>query len=139
MPELLDIKETVPVDITGRLLSGEPVYYYSVGKSGCLGLGGKEWFALTNRRVLMTTRKGGFLGMGGSSGTIDIPLEHVSAVASTVVKGCLGSSGAIEIGSTGGAANRAIVRNRQEADIGTTYVQQALQDFRQQQQGPQRL
>lgn len=132
MPELTDIRAQVPEDITRRLLSDEPIYYYSAGSGGCLGLGGKEWFALTNRRVLMTTREPGFLGIGGSSGTIDIPLEHVASVSSTVVKGCLSTSGALVVTSTGGTQNRAIVRDRADADLGTTYVQQALQDFRQQ-------
>ncbi len=137
MPELTDIRENVPADIANRLLSGEPVFYYSSGSGGCLGMGGKEWFALTNRRVLMTTRESGMFGFGGSSGTIDIPLEHIASVSSTVVKGCLGSAGALEISSTGATKNRAVVRDRQQADIGTTYVQQALQDFRQQQSRPQ--
>jgi hypothetical protein len=134
MPELIDIRDTVPADITNRLLTNEPIFYYSAGGGGCFGMGPKEWFALTNRRVLMTTAERGMFGIGGSTGTIDIPLEHVASVSSTVVKGCLSSAGAIEIASTGATRNRAIVKDRQQADIGTTYVQQALQEFRQQQQ-----
>ncbi len=133
MPELTDIRQNVPADITNRLLNDEPVFYYSSGSGGCLGMGGKEWFALTNRRVLMTNSESGFLGMRKSSGTTDIPLEHVAAVSSTVVKGCLSTSGAMVVTSTGGTQNRAIVSSRQDADIGSTYVQQALQDLRQRQ------
>jgi hypothetical protein len=136
MPELIDIQEQVPTTITSRLLAGEPVYYYSAGSGGCLpGMGPKEWFALTNRRVLMTRSESGMLGMRKMTGTIDIPLEHVSSVGSVVVKGCLGTSGAILVQSTGAAENRAIVRNRQDADLGTSYVQQTLHEFRQNQQG----
>ena len=138
MPELQDIRTQVPEDIARRLLGDEPVFYYSVGSGGCLGLGGKEWFALTDRRVLMTTRDPGCLGtgIGGSSGTIDIPLQQIASVSSTVVKGCLSTNGALVVSSTGGTSNRAVVRSREDADLGSTYVQQVLNDYR---QGQQRL
>jgi hypothetical protein len=72
MPDLIDIRDQMPADITRRLLTEEPAYYYAVG-SGCLGMGGKEWFALTDRRVLMTTKEGGAVWEGRSPAPLIFP------------------------------------------------------------------
>src|SRR4051812_25947765 len=96
MQELSNIRTQVPEDIARRLLPDEPVYYYSTA-SGCLGMGGKEWFALTNPGVLMTTAATGCLGMRKVSGTMDIPLEHIASVSSGTEKGCLASGGPLSL------------------------------------------
>jgi hypothetical protein len=118
--ELVDIRDRLPADVAGRLLSGEPVFFYAVGSGGCLS-GGKEWFALTDRRVLMTTKD------NQSRGTVDIPIEHVAAVSSFVEAGCLsGKRGAIVVTSSGGNASRAVVGGVEVADRGTALVQLVL-------------
>ena len=129
-PEIPDIRSQVPADITNRLLPGEPVYYYATG-SGCMGMGGKEWFALTDRRILMTTREESCLGMTKTTGSIDIGLDQIASVQSAVEKGCLSSGGAVVVTSTGATTGRAMVGTREEADRATGTVQRVLAEYRQ--------
>lgn len=120
MPELLDIRDALPSQIIDRLLVGEPAYFYSVGKGGCLS-GEKEWFSLTDRRVLMTTKE------DNRRGTVDIPVEQIASVSSVVETGCLsGGRGVLVVTSTGGTHNQAVVASTDEADRGTAFVQEVL-------------
>lgn len=119
-----DIRETVPPNILGIVQQDERVYFYGSG-SGCLG-GGSSYVLVTNERVVGSAIKpGGCLG-GGSTGTVSLPLEHISSVQTSTTGGCLsiGSTQTVVV-SSGTASN---VFSTNDAQQAANIIQQAMRE-----------
>jgi hypothetical protein len=124
---LEDIRTTLPAEIVNMLVADEKVYYYGTG-SGCLGLGPKSYIVVTDSRVLGSAiQPGGCIG-GGSTATVDIPLEHVSSTKTGTTGGCFGLFGTqtVEVAS-GTATNAFSTPNVQQA---ATVIQHALRELK---------
>ena len=120
MEEPANIRAELPEEVASRLLPDEPAYFYAVWTGGCLS-GEKEWFALTDRRVLMTTKE------DNRRGTVDIPIEQIASVSSFIEKSCWSAEkGAIVVSATGGTTSRVVVGSTENADRGTGLVQVVL-------------
>ena len=121
---LNDLRGTVPANIQGIIQPEERVYFYGSG-AGCAG-GGSSYVLVTNERVMGSAVKpGGCMG-GTTTGTVSLPLEHISSVQTATNGGCLGI-GATQtvIVSSGTASNVFSTTNAQQA---ASVIQQAMRE-----------
>lgn len=121
---LPDISGSVPANIQGLIQPEERVYFYGSG-AGCTG-GGASYVIVTNERVIGSAVKpGGCMG-GATTGTVSLPLEHISSVRTATNGGCLGI-GATQtvIVSSGTASNVFSTTNAQQA---ANVIQQAMRE-----------
>jgi hypothetical protein len=121
---LEDVRQSVPENVLHLVELDEKVYYYGSG-SGCLG-GGSSYVLVTNERVVGSAiTPGGCLG-GSKTGTVSLPLEHISSVETSTSGGCLGI-GATQtvVVSSGTAENVFSTGNVQEA---ASIIQQAMRE-----------
>ena len=126
--ETQDIRATIPSDIRNRLLPDEKVLYYASG-GGCLR-GPRTYFLITDNRAMLTAvRKGGCLGIGASTGALDIPLEHITSVG-TETSGCLFTRSGVVSVSSGTASERVILTTPKSAEEASITLQKILRERR---------
>jgi hypothetical protein len=113
------------------LADGERVYYYCTSK-GCLGLK-KTFFVITDSRVICSvTEKSGCLGLLGlfkSSGTLDIPLEHISGTQVSS-GGCVFFKGGSVAVQSGTASNSLETQTKEEAQEVAGVLQNAMREIK---------
>jgi hypothetical protein len=121
---LQDIRSSVPANALALVDQDEKVYFYGSGK-GCLG-GGSSFVLVTNERVVGSAIKpGGCLG-GSSTGTVNLPLEHISSIQTSSTGGCLGiGSTQTVVVASGTAENVFSTSNAQQA---ASLIQQAMRE-----------
>lgn len=121
---LEDVRSAVPANYQTVLQEDEKVYFYGSG-SGCLG-GGASYVLVTNERVVGSAiQPGGCLG-GSSTGTVSLPLEHISSVQTSTTGGCLGiGASQTVIVASGTASNTFSTTNAQQA---ANVIQQAMRE-----------
>jgi hypothetical protein len=121
---LADVRNTVPANVQSVLQADEKVYYYGSG-SGCFG-GGSSYVVVTDERVVGSAiQPGGCLG-GSKTGTVSLPLEHVSSVRTATTGGCLGIGGTQTVVVASGTASN--VFSTGDAQQAANVIQQAMRE-----------
>ncbi len=121
---LEDIRISLPANVVSLVQEEEKVYFYGSG-GVCLG-GGSSFVIVTNERVVGSAiQPAGCLG-GSSTGTVSLPLEHISSIQTSTTGGCLGiGSGQTVVVASGTAENTFSTTNAQGA---ASIIQQAMRE-----------
>jgi hypothetical protein len=121
---LTDVRSSVPANLHSTIQGDEKVYFYGSG-AGCLG-SGASYVMVTNERVVGSAiTPGGCLG-GSATGTVSIPLEHISSVKTEKVGGCLGLGGRQTVVVSSGTASN--VFSASDSQAAANVIQEAMRD-----------